>query len=525
MLEHVAANQTRFVAPGLSADARGVAVGRFIVVLLPALDRVVGLFRGLSEQMSIDELLSSLRIVQVRTPLASRELLVQLPATNSNAADSMAAVARLVGGLTFTGSSKHFVKYRDTRSPLGYDVDGLHSGPGDFVLYGDGFVQVYTHERVLSFEQLATTLSLQRQRDDHFYDGESALLRTARGLYQPVLGYLHRNAVECSAAAAESVRAASRETERFFLIRCDNLPQRMVDLFRRTPGVEVYRMKSENVAVQLGYRHPFELSSCSSVFDPKHFFLFSGERDSLETLDAEPQFVAAAALVQLAGVRELQQQTLRPELPEEAEVPLKLAPTSGAQPHLTASRIPLQEAGRLKKLIYLLPPAVLSGYQLCATATHLYLYCDKGIDYVPLGDMFWEFAPGVMVPQGCSLLPRVHPDVLLDHLGGRGKNQLFFFPRDGSGPLSFSRQSFAPLGRAALAEVELEAPQNQTLPRDADHAALEIVNDPLGAFPLWGFTAIAPGANRQMAEALPQTSNRLGHREPAAQSRDEDDGR
>ncbi len=135
MLEPVTANQTRFVAPGLSADSRGVALGRFCVILLPSIDRVVGLFRGMSERGSLDDLLPSLQVLQVTTPLKSKEFIVLLPVSNSHMADGIAAVSTLMGGLTFTGSSKHFVKFRDSRAPLGYDVDSLHGGRGDYILY------------------------------------------------------------------------------------------------------------------------------------------------------------------------------------------------------------------------------------------------------------------------------------------------------------------------------------------------------------------------------------------------------
>ncbi|PID38198.1 MAG: hypothetical protein CSA65_00280 [Proteobacteria bacterium] len=491
MLEHVAANQTRFVAPGLAPDARGVALGRYVMVLLPSIDRVVGLFRGLSEKMSLDELLPALRIVQVRTPLSSRELLVQLPVGSSFAADSVAAVAALIGGMTFTGSAKHFVKYRDTRSPLGYDVDTLHAGAGDVVLYASDFVQVYGEERALDFARMTQTLSLTQERSDALAPSETALLRVVRGLFRPVLTYLHRNGVRCAAAAAEIPLGPGRDLERVFLLRCEDLPERMAQLFSSTPGVEVLRVKVDNVAVELGYRHPFELTSCSSVFDDEQFYLYSGAQDRLDILSRPPQFVDANTLVELGPLSEIVRAEASPAAAEDVKVPLRLVPVSGAQPPLVASRIPATEGERLKRLIYLLPPPVLARYGICVTDDFIYLLAETGVDFVPLGEMFWALAPGVFIPQGLSLLPRVAPDVLREHLGAIA-NQLFFFRRDEPEPLRFNRADFAPLGRHSLAQVVVREGSTTLLPAAPEIESLALLNDEIGLFPLWRFDGALP---------------------------------
>ena len=56
------------------------------------------------------------------TPLKTREIMLQVQAESSYRMDRIAGVAKLAGGLVFTGTSRHFVKYRDAASPLGYDV-------------------------------------------------------------------------------------------------------------------------------------------------------------------------------------------------------------------------------------------------------------------------------------------------------------------------------------------------------------------------------------------------------------------
>ncbi len=125
MIQRVALHQTRFRAPGLVPDARGVALGPVGLVLLSSPERLVSFLRATGEEGALDELLDSLRIVQVISPLRTREMIVEVQANSSHRMDRLNAIARLLGGLVFTGSGRHFVKYRDTASPLGYDVQEL----------------------------------------------------------------------------------------------------------------------------------------------------------------------------------------------------------------------------------------------------------------------------------------------------------------------------------------------------------------------------------------------------------------
>ncbi|MCK5797604.1 MAG: hypothetical protein KAI47_10495 [Deltaproteobacteria bacterium] len=498
MLEHVAAQQTRFVAPGLAPDTRGVAMGRFVAVLLPSIDRVVALFRGLSEKMSIDELLPTLRIVQVRTPLSSRELIVQVAVGSSYAADSVAAVVQLVGGLTFTGSAKHFVAYRDTRSPLGYDVDALHAGRGDFVLYAKDFVQVYEAERDLDFARLAQTLSLQRERDEVILGDDVSLLRVVSGLYRPVLTYLHRSGVVSAAAAAELPSTQTGgDAARVFLLRCERLPARMVALFRETPGVEVLRLVISNVAVQVGYRHPFELSACSTIFEEERFYLYSGETDCLDTLASSPEFVDARTIVEMGPLRQIREAPpLAAAAADAVRVDFRLVAVGGARPRVVASRIPMGEAERFKRLIYLLPPNILARYEICITEAFIYLLCGTGVDFIPLGEMFWALTPEILVPNGFSLLPRVAPEVLHAHLKASDE-QIFFFVREHQSPLRLARRDFAPLGRHILAEVIVREVGVAPLASEAGSEAVSLINDELGPFPLWHFAGDLPAPSTE----------------------------
>ena len=171
-------------------------------------------------------------------------------------------------------------------------------------------------------------------------------------------------------------------------------------------------------------------------------------------------------------------------------VPLRLVMAGGPRPPVRACRVPLAQAEWLKKLVYLLPPQVLEGYSVCSTADSIFLYNETEVEFIPLGNLFYQVAMGILVPVGYELQPRVHPDVLVQHLGG-GRENLLFFRLDDPMPVQLPRSAFGPLTRQALAHVELQ-PLQPVAGGDAYPAAARGSNDPVGTFPLWGFTPRAP---------------------------------
>jgi hypothetical protein len=82
MLEPVSLHQSRFRAPGISADARGVALGREGAVHFPTLDGLVAWFRVLSDETSLDELLPALAIHELRGPVGALAFLLAQTATS-----------------------------------------------------------------------------------------------------------------------------------------------------------------------------------------------------------------------------------------------------------------------------------------------------------------------------------------------------------------------------------------------------------------------------------------------------------
>src|SRR5690606_30639327 len=112
----------------------------------------------------INDLLSGLRIVRVTTPLRTQEFLVIFPAMSSYLMDQAAKLAKMVGGYLFTGTTKHYVAYRDSQAPLGYDARELMRSEADFALYSQTFEQTYSRVSDLDFGALVRRLSLERIR-------------------------------------------------------------------------------------------------------------------------------------------------------------------------------------------------------------------------------------------------------------------------------------------------------------------------------------------------------------------------
>src|SRR5258705_2569863 len=163
-LEHVAQGQTRFFTPGVAPDPRGILLGRYCLMTFPTLEGAVSWFRLYSSEASLDELLANLTITKCKTALGGREIVVQVPAVSSYAVDRAARLCRLVGGAMYTGTAKHFVKYRDDRSPYGYDAVDIGAMPAstDFMVHGDEFAQGYVREGELPFHRLLFRLSIRK---------------------------------------------------------------------------------------------------------------------------------------------------------------------------------------------------------------------------------------------------------------------------------------------------------------------------------------------------------------------------
>jgi FtsH ternary system domain X7 len=491
-LEHVAQGQSRFMTPGVAPDPRGVLLGRYGVLLFPTLEGVVSWFRMYSSEASLDELTSGLAIQRVRTPLASRELVVRVPAVSSYTVDRAARLARLVGGSTFTGTAKHFVKYRDDRSPYGYDAVDVGAMPAgaDFVLHGDDLSQSYALEGEIPLARLVFRLSVRQvpgARRLSLEDRAELLLAVQRGLGDGIIRYLWRNRVdaEVGLVSPRSDSAFEEQGRSYLLFRVRNLPDRILELFLGTPGVDVFRPVSAATAVAVGWAHPIDLSSCGSIFAADTFHLFwPGDR-----VDALPGPLQLSRIADLTRIDLEVEKPTEPfpqsqRAPDPVSVPLRLAPSLGPPRRVTGALIPLAQAAWLKRLVFLLPPASLRGHRIAVTDRGIVVVGSEGVDVIPLGQLLCELAPGLLVPLGMDVVPRVSPDVLERSLG-HAAGVLTVLPAGGR-PFQVAETALVPLERRAIAKIEVERATTTDVSADAVGDP-DLVNDPVGRFALWGF--------------------------------------
>src|SRR5688572_11741221 len=426
-LEHVAQGQTRFFTPGVAPDPRGILLGRFALMTFATLEGAVSWFRLYSSEASLDELLANLTITKCKTALGGREIVVQIPAVSSYAADRSARLCRLVGGAVYTGTAKHYVKYRDDRSPYGYDAVDIGAMPAatDFMVHGDEFAQAYQREGDLPFAKLLFRLSIRKLPGGEQLDTEDRgdlFLAVARGLSEGIIRYLWRNRVEAQAglfAPGSTSAFDDRSRDRgYMLIRVRNLPERILALFIGTPGIDVFRPAGASAAVAVGYQHPIDLASCSSVFPPETFHVF-WPNDRVDVLPGP------IALSDIADLTRVDLELERPKDPrphgggpvESIGVELKLAASMGPPRRVMATLIPLAHAQRLKRILFALPPVSLRGHRVAATDRGILVIGSENLDVIPLGQLLCELTPGLLVPLGMDVVPRVSADVLARALG------------------------------------------------------------------------------------------------------------
>ncbi len=493
-LEHVAQGQTRFFTPGVAPDPRGILLGRFCLMTFPTLEGAVSWLRLYSSEASLDELMANLTITKAKTALGSREIVVQIPAVSSYAADRAARLARLVGGAIYTGTAKHFVKFRDDRSPYGYDAVDIGAMPShlDFMVHGDEFAQGYVREGDLPFARLLFRLSIRKLPGGENLgpdDRGELYLAVAHGLADGIIRYLWRNRVEAQAGLFTPQSSSAfddRVRDRGYMwIRARSLPERILQLFLGTPGIDVFRPAGANAAVAVGYEHPIDLASCQSVFPADTFHVFwPGDR-----VDVLP---GPLALSDIGDLTRVDLELDRPRDPtqhsggpaEPIGVELRLAAAMGPPRRVVATLIPVAHGGRLKRILFALPPVSLRGHRVAVTDRGILVIGSENLDVIPLGQLLCELTPGLLVPLGMDVVPRVSPEVLARALGHTA-GVVTVFVADGK-PFQVSEAAFATLERRALSRLEADKPTVEDLGAEPSPEA-QVVNDAVGRFALWGF--------------------------------------
>ena len=191
---------------------RGSRSGAKGIVLLPSIDRLVALLAVYTKERSLEDIVPSLGIVVVRSPVGTREITLSFAAESSDRMDRVAETARLVGGFTFTGTSRHFVQYRDAAAPFGYDAAELASTDAGLALYHDRFSQTYEPERRIELRALLLRLmprsepATKLEAGLRFIVAEPGLLGPALAHYFIRSSARRRRRVHRRVASAERVR-------------------------------------------------------------------------------------------------------------------------------------------------------------------------------------------------------------------------------------------------------------------------------------------------------------------------------
>ena len=492
MLVRVALHQTRLRTPGLGLDAKGVALGAKGLVLLPSLDRLVAFLALFTRQTSLEDLLRSLRVEIVKSKLGAREVVLSFAADSSDRMDRVSEVARLAGGYTFTGTSRHFVQYRDAEAPFGYDVSELLADEASYALYHGSFSQIYQNERTVEIRSLL--LRLEPQRDPSTLDepGPKWVL-AERGLGPALIAYFIRSQVDAEVGLAEWKPESSFDDGpvQRYLFRIPQVPPRMMPLLKSTPGLSVFQPVADGAAVELGARHPVNLRACP-VFDREGLVLFRRGKDPLDL----PRVPALGSVQSFARVELRDEETtsrvraLAAGAPGTIQLALRMVPTTDPWRGVTASFVRASELGLLRRMAYLMGPDTLRRASIAFTQAGAFLRLPNGIEALPVGEFFREVHPALYVPAGYDVLPAVSPEVLFASIGAPA-GVVLFIGRDAK-IVGIETEKFV-----ALEVALLEAQSWALLPANALEQALatevpELVLTSPGLFPMGDVSAKAP---------------------------------
>ncbi|MEM9190022.1 MAG: hypothetical protein AAGF12_12640 [Myxococcota bacterium] len=475
-------------------------LGQKGLVLFPSIDRLVAFLRAYGDEGSLDELLPSLEIRRVVTPLKTREILLSMQAESSYRMDRVAGVAKLAGGLVFTGTSRHYVKYRDAASPLGYDVQQLVDESADVMLYHDTFHQAYGYEREIDFADLVLKLTPYRTPPTERRIPTRLFATAEVGLGGALISYLFRWQVPARAAMAEwpSESAFDDAPRRLYVFDMAEVPERVVSLMLSIPGVHVFEPLGDTFGVEINHSHPISLESCSSMFSAGTLYLFRGD-GRVEMINPLPPFAPVRSLVRTAMALEKDLQeigTSEVTANLNLSLPLRLAPSIEPWRSVVSAVVAVTQREWLSRLLYTLPPNTLSALQMAVAEDRIYLVDRTGIEGVPLGVYYTEVAPRIYVPAGLTLVPAVAPAVLNDLVSDRGDGHVYFEP--GAPPRVVPASAFGPISRRALRDVSA-VPVSADRPDNHEPPLPLLQYDTPRRFPLFG----VPGKKAENSESEP----------------------
>jgi len=483
MIERIALHQTRVHTPGLGLDAKGVALGTKGLILFSSIDRLVMFLAAHAREHSLEDFARTLTMSVVRSKLGTREITFEFAAESSDRMDRMAETARLVGGFAFTGTSRHFVQYRDSAAPFGYDAPDLISTDAAFALYHDRFSQTYDVERRIDLRALLLRLMPRVDPSTKVEPGPRIVV-VEEGLGPAIARYFVRSRVDGDVCVAEWAPPSPLDDApvRRWVMRVPELPGRMRPLVHATPGIACFLPVAPGVAVEAGYQHPIELRACP-VFEAAGLVLLRGGGGSPWIIDRLPPMAPLSAFGPIAMRAEDGGATVavRTMPPEAVQVPLRVVPSTARWRDATATCIPPEQLPLLRRLAYVLPPATLAQARIAITSRGAVLRWKAGVQSIPLGTFFVEIHPNLYVPAGHRVTPAVAPDVIARTIGAQLSHATFL----GTDGLAWAvdEQSFVSLETALLEATPWEAATADAIVRTLSEALIDLRVTPVGPVP------------------------------------------
>jgi hypothetical protein len=486
VLERIALHQTRLHTPGLGLDSKGVALGAKGLVLLPSIDRLVALLAVYTRERSLEDLMPSLAMNVVKSKLGTREITLEFAAESSDRMDRLAETARLVGGFTFTGTSRHFVQYRDAAAPFGYDATELLATDAPLALYHDRFSQTYGVERTIDLRPLILRLMPHVDPSTKLEPGLRVVV-AEQGLGSALVNYFVRSRVDGEVGVAEWPPESSFDDTpvRRWIFRIPELPARMRALIHGTPGITSFVPCGPGVAVEAGYRHPVELRACP-VFDPAGLVLVRGRGDEPWTLPRMPPMgaITAFARVEMRTTGVEASVASGAGQPDVVRVPLRVSPSTAPWRNVTATWIESAQVPLLRRLAYALPHATVAQARVAMTTRGAFVRSSDGIEAIPLGTFYVEIHPNLYVPAGYEVTPAVAPEVLARALRAP-PSQVLFLGTDARA-VAVEDTAFVSLEAALLDAPPWEPLVGEAIERVLEEATLDLKVTPIGLLPMSG---------------------------------------
>lgn len=545
MLEPVALQRAgaSFRVPGLFLDGRGIVVGSEAVILLPSQGQLIAFLRLLSSQVALSELIPTLRCEEVRGAIGSQGYLLRLRCSESRSLDLCARAATFVGSWLGVGSARHFVQYRDAAAPLGYDALSLYShSDGDCVLYAATSVLAYSRLSELSLLQLVQGQPLLARRSLanalRQHDPRTPLwLLVPRTLLPRILRYLWQRSIDAAVALDEAGAGPSGNEPRavgqgLLVLRVSGDLAGSPGALSGLPGLRWLLPHSDQLAIELGYQHPLDLTTFAGLFPSAQRLLFLADPLRILSLPTA-EFVPIERLVQLSEIalHELAPPaTARPlatpapavsatglgSLPSVTPIvrcPLRLVAEPTPARVAAASIVSWAQLSRLASLLYALPLGALDSLRAARLSEGLLIVGD--LSYLPIGELHYEAAAQVLVPLGLSLVPRLSPELLRAQIRADSDRLILCAAGakeglgDGGGApgLTLSAralpgQALLPLGRVLSGLPDAQLRQELMLDPPATAASEETEPVPQAVYPSLGFLWPLWGGLRPLSEPL-----------------------